>query len=425
MDLDGLLSPLAVEQFLEQHWAKRALHLRGPEDKFERLGMDHDAFMSAVARCADEFYTDSRRFKACYPQPGASHVEIMAHPSQARHLLAAGMTLVLANVHLHDERLAELAGRLQIGLGTTHVRANVFLSPPGSGLSLHFDCDHTLLLQLSGSKHWRVSPGADVPSPTVNALAGEDAASKGLDWSLEIVSPDESTLSSYDMMQGDVLYMPPGTWHRGVAGEHGSLHVTLAVAPVSARLLFEDLLRERTEKQREWRQHVPLARDGEALVAGRLPETLRAFFAQRLHELRELINGLTPEDLARSWVQHLHQLEWSPSFMAGAEELQPTDRLCVRRELRPMLLDTPREAESFELYVAGHRLRLSGVLRPALSRMWERPHFTGEEVLRWLGAGQSWGAVRPALQELVSIGALHRLEHEPLGEQAQAVRPGS
>lgn len=79
------------------------------------------------------------------------------------------------------------------------------LAPARGDFAWRRETGHRLVLQLEGSEHWEVeaAPGGDEPPA---------------DGVQELLAP------------GDLLYLPPGTWHRSVALEP-SRALTLAARP--------------------------------------------------------------------------------------------------------------------------------------------------------------------------------------------------
>jgi ribosomal protein L16 Arg81 hydroxylase len=123
---------------------------------------------------------------------------------------------------------------------------------------------------------------------------------------------------------GDVLYLPPGTWHSAQAVGH-SLAVNMAfnyTKEGSTLELFCDLLYSLLYADPAWRGTPPLAvepgEDG-------LPDNVKAFFAERLEDLRQRLAPLGGEDarLAHAWRTRLRSQD--PSEKAGARK-GPPDR---------------------------------------------------------------------------------------------------
>ncbi|MGW4897581.1 JmjC domain-containing protein [Kitasatospora sp. NPDC004240] len=144
-------------------------------------------------------------------------------PLAVRRGLAAGRTLLLAQVNEWHPPVARLAARLRAELGRA-VEAFVFLTPPGrQALPTHRDDADVLVLQLYGSKSWRVHGGpAD----------GH--------WEPDACPRPGPVLLETTIEPGQVLYLPRGFAHRAV-GEHGlSLHLSLTLREIGSRQLHQE-----------------------------------------------------------------------------------------------------------------------------------------------------------------------------------------
>jgi lysine-specific demethylase/histidyl-hydroxylase NO66 len=97
---------------------------------------------------------------------------------------------------------------------------NVYLTPPGTqGFALHFDDIDAFVLQLSGTKSWKVYAPNDKEAllPRQPPTAHFEPGSHG-DPVLEV-----------DLTPGDLLYLPRGAPHQAVASpDSHSLHVTIS-----------------------------------------------------------------------------------------------------------------------------------------------------------------------------------------------------
>lgn len=414
MDLAAILAPATEDELFERYWGKACLHIPGDAAKLAAVGFSEADFFDALDVFARSHHEpEPRRFRAGYTppvscRPSGAHVEIEPHPSLARDLLLGGMTLIAHELETVHPALAALASRVQLQLGTTYLRINAFLSPPGGGLSIHFDADHVFVLQLEGTKRWRVSRTLDVVAPSITGIHGVDAREITREWGLDVEPPPPDQLMHIDLAPGDVLYLPPGVWHAPLAGETGSLHLSLSVRPVGFRLLFHDLLGERFVSDAQWRRHWPLVRGSREALAGRMPEPMRSYLSQRLAELQSFVQGLDVESFLPLVAQHLHhsaRTERTDTEESGAPlELTRDTRLRIHWEARPMLL--PSAAEGLvDLYVSGERLSLHKSVAPLFERAATRDVFTMGEACGWL-AKVDEASARELLCELVKARAL-------------------
>ena len=154
--------------------------------------------------------------------PDAVRAERVARVAQ-RHLptaaqaARAGYTRIVGCMQWRCAATARLVGALQRAMGAP-LNANLYETPAGErGLEAHYDDHCVLVLQLAGSKTWRLSgpaPAEWLPPLRSNRTAAPPASNRETDVMLA---------------RGDALYVPRGVVHSCVAGPEGSTHLTLGV----------------------------------------------------------------------------------------------------------------------------------------------------------------------------------------------------
>jgi ribosomal protein L16 Arg81 hydroxylase len=213
LDLADLIRPTRSDAFIREHWERRPLLAvdRG-RDCYEGLFS-----LAAVDRLLSARTLHSSTIRVVRE---GSELDLgggwAGEPATLEALLTAhgeGATIVFQSLHatwppLGDLCLA-LARRFSAAFGV-----NAYLTPPNSqGLATHYDTHDVFVLQIAGSKHWRVF-GAPLRLP----LRGQPYRS-GTD-------PGEPQIE-VDLHPGDLLYVPRGFLHDAVTGEATSLHLTL------------------------------------------------------------------------------------------------------------------------------------------------------------------------------------------------------
>jgi ribosomal protein L16 Arg81 hydroxylase len=156
-------------------------------------------------------------------------------PERVAALFRAGATLTWNSINHHRPGLRALTGLLGT-LFATHGDVIAFLTPAGRrGLAPHYDPVDVFVIQLEGTKTWRVWP---VPQ----RRRGDDVGN------LDEASLGEPAVAA-TLRPGDVLYMPYNCAHVAVAEDQVSLHLSVTVAPrrwtgllqeVVARLVTDD-----------------------------------------------------------------------------------------------------------------------------------------------------------------------------------------
>ncbi|HEX8112162.1 MAG TPA: cupin domain-containing protein, partial [Kofleriaceae bacterium] len=222
MDLAELLAPIAITELVRDYWQRRPLYIPGAPDKLAGL-FDRAAFDRAVTAIEPDELGRRPFAKAGAQDAAGDHVELRIQPEQIPALVRAGMTIQAEQLETAHAGLRALLDdtRRQLDVAAA-MDVGAFLSPDGAGYGLHFDATGMFTLQIAGSKRWGYGRAPAVAWPRANRVATRGARDQ---------LPDDE-LDEVVLRPGDVLYLPPGTWHRASAiGE--SLHVSLTVRPAN------------------------------------------------------------------------------------------------------------------------------------------------------------------------------------------------
>jgi len=124
------------------------------------------------------------------------------------------------------------------------------------------------------------------PLPRVRELALEPSL---------VPPPPTSELMQVTLEPGDVLYLPPGTWHSAQAVGH-SLAVNMAFNYAKGGTVIEllsDILYRLLYADTVWRSMPPVFAGNSN---GAMPEPVRRFLDERLDDARRALQGLTASD---------------------------------------------------------------------------------------------------------------------------------
>ncbi|HTW85240.1 MAG TPA: cupin domain-containing protein [Candidatus Sulfotelmatobacter sp.] len=223
--------PLHVERNAPGHW--RALYAIGDvEDAIAVGARDVDRF--ALVRTGGpplpaEQYTIER------PAPRARATgrvpQLYLDPRAIATAFASGYSMLIKDASFFSARLQRLCTALQRRLAA-FVQSNVYLTPPNAqGFGLHHDTHDTLILQLEGTKIWRIyKPLVELPI-------------ESQPFRTENGDPRAVLLREVTLREGDTLYIPRGYPHAAATSEVRSLHLTLALLPVRVVDLLDALVR--------------------------------------------------------------------------------------------------------------------------------------------------------------------------------------
>jgi bifunctional lysine-specific demethylase and histidyl-hydroxylase NO66 len=186
----------------------------------------------------------------------------------------SGSTLILQGLERLHPPVARLARTVASELGTD-IFVNCFITPAeGQGFPEHADPYGAFLVQVLGAKRWELRPSADVPVEPV-------------------------TLSA-----GDVLWMPRGWLHKGVAMPGAvSAHLTIAAMPITMTQIIDRLVATLPETVRSAGLAPRVALD---------PAGLRTALADMVARLTESMSQAELEPVMRDITRRLTELTHPP-----------------------------------------------------------------------------------------------------------------
>jgi hypothetical protein len=374
-----MLGGRPLTTFVQEHWGKRPLFSDGANARDRWGGLfDRRALESLLA-------TRALPVKAAYTDLTGQHAELRAQPREAMNLFDAGMTLCVEELHRHVDALGRLAAAAKLHMGAAGVVViNGYLSPPGKGFGLHFDSVHVFIMQVEGEKEWHFSREPALANPPRNLLAREvESYRREQPWARVSVPGDEE-LEQRLLRPGDVLYLPPGTWHRASA-RGTSLGLTLSLRPLLFSEWVTEAMRQALTGVQGWRAGAPLAtaQDPNAGLAPIPTATLHDFFVSRKQELLRYLEALSPEDFCRHWLESLGKVPL-PEGLPQPETVHDADRLEVSR-LAPIRARAAADGQDalMEVYFMHRRLRLPRPAFDLLQRCLTARSFLVSDAVVW------------------------------------------
>jgi ribosomal protein L16 Arg81 hydroxylase len=298
---DRLFAPVSIESFVDAQWGRLPLYVHGPSNKFADL-YSLSSFQSQMAGDFNPGKAERRPaplLKAVHNRSGGGAI-FHVPANMAMGLFDAGMTLCASNVELNDIRLSALVAAVRRRLRFTgQMEVNSYYSPDGEGFSWHYDGQHVFIIQIDGSKRWEFSeaPGVDWPpiniplSSLIEPGNREAAATLGMKTTL----PSELAVIEETLMPGDMLYLPPGTWHRAFACSH-SFGLTLTLHPLSLAQIVHAVVAVLVLTKHEWRRDL---HDGCFDPSSELAPDREQSLKTALDTLRSQLAEMSPNDFLR------------------------------------------------------------------------------------------------------------------------------
>ena len=324
-----LLGGMTPQQFMRRHWQRKPLLIRQAMPGFVApLGR------AALFDLAAQDAVESRLVIG----GGPDQVWKLRHGPFTRRALPAlkrdDWTLLVQGVDLHVEAVHMLLNQFRFVPDARLDDVMVSYATPGGGVGPHFDSYDVFLLQAHGHRRWRIGRQKDlrlqpgVPMKILRHFAPEH---------------------SYDLAPGDMLYLPPGYAHDGVALDECMTYSIGFRAPGSGELAAEMLQRlgqdasdlMPTQTYRDAAQSAVSA-------PGAIPEALTDFTRAALEQaLRD------PMVLARNLGEHLTEPK---ALVWFCEAAGATVTGAVRLDRRTrMMYDRKHVFINGESYLAGGR----------------------------------------------------------------------
>ena len=156
-----------------------------------------------------------------------------------------GATIILPQLHLADELLAKFCRSLE-NVFSSHVQTNIYLTPGSSqGFNTHFDDHDVFVIQLSGTKKWRL-----YQRPIDNPYRGESFNTK--DYNAGELQKE------FELQEGECVYIPRGLMHDATSvGEKASLHITVGLIVKKWADLMLEALSEVAIRNPKFRRSLP------------------------------------------------------------------------------------------------------------------------------------------------------------------------
>lgn len=190
-----LLGGLSAEQFMKRYWQKKPLLIRQAVPHMTPLLSRAQLFEMAARDEVQSRFIQRKKDKW-----------LMAHGPLARRSLPTlktdDWTVLLQSVDLHHAGARALMDQFRFIPDARLDDLMISYATHGGGVGPHFDSYDVFLLQVQGTRQWRIGRQSDL------------RLKEGLP--LKILATFEPEVT-YDLEPGDMLYLPPRYAHDGVA----------------------------------------------------------------------------------------------------------------------------------------------------------------------------------------------------------------
>lgn len=304
--LNKLLGDLSSEQFLSEYWQKKPLLIRNALPAYNSpISADELAGLA----CDEE--VESR---LVLEEGGSKPWELRCGPfdeDEFCSLPATHWTLLVQEANKHLPQLAPLLAKFNFIPSWWFDDIMISYAPDKGSVGPHYDQYDVFLLQVEGKKNWKISTQA------VNDCNYLDNTE------LRIMKQFEAE-HEWELQPGDMLYLPPGVAHHGVAvGDSMTFSIGYRALSQSEMLTsFIDFSLEQRTNQHFYRDpdHTQQLHPGEITeqTISHVTELLNDisfdkelvgnWFAQYVTESSHHDSALTPPDLPYSTAECQQQL---------------------------------------------------------------------------------------------------------------------
>jgi ribosomal protein L16 Arg81 hydroxylase len=366
--VDWLLAPANPAYFFQEYWEKRPFTLQRGDARYYRrlltladvdhLLASHDLKFPCIAMYKDRkpvplpHYTVDMERKRGKLDGVIDAVKLYSE-------YAEGGTIILDHLHRSWPPLGRLCAAMEEHFSHP-AQTNVYLTPPHSqGFAPHYDTHDVFILQMAGSKRWRLySAPLELPLPSQPYPP---------------TTPPGQATADIELNMGDLLYLPRGWMHEARSSDRTSIHVTLGIAVQTWADVVREAVNNLVESDVRFRRALPIgfARDAAPDQArGQCAELTRAF----LDSLR-LEKHL--ERKAESFVQgRLPDLAGHLTDLDNLSRLTPQSHLAKRAWMYRVNL----QGDSVVLLFHGKRIALPRSVEPLLQFMIGNDVFTADSL---------------------------------------------
>jgi ribosomal protein L16 Arg81 hydroxylase len=391
-----ITAPMGPADFLSRCWTREAVLLRNTERDFGHFcGWNA---VNAILNAGDFAFPAikvSHRDQPVAPELFTTNVggRQIVDSRAVVNFFRDGASFGITGADSHWPPLRLLVDCFNDALSES-VHTNIYCSPANTqGFQCHYDLHEVFVLQVEGTKHWRVfRPLTEAPIESWNRQFAEE------------VLQTEPYLDVL-LKKGDVLYVPRGHWHYAVAEDSISLHVTVGVT-CRKGLEFLDWLSSELSHDEVWRRNAPLLGAASREIHPSIADAT-SIWADELKQ--SLIQRISDPALfnrfLRDTIRAIHPLHTIDVLMQAGPEPVRLDRVVFERPAgRPYFVEQIGPTEVI-VSVAGSDIQLEGVNPTVINRIFESSSFTLADVHDW-DATANVEEVSDILTELVRSGLL-------------------
>jgi len=212
--LEWMISPVSPQEFERTYYEQRVcLVRRESPGYYQRLLSVADLDQVLATHCVRYPDIQMTQLDKEIPLGEYANASGVVDPLRATRLFSEGATLVFQHLHMRVPALAQLCASLSRTL-SSRMQTNIYFTPPNAqGFKPHWDTHDVFVLQVSGSKRWSIFD-TKIPLPLLGQKFDPERDKPG------------AVEQEFELMAGDMVYIPRGVMHAARSTADPSLHVT-------------------------------------------------------------------------------------------------------------------------------------------------------------------------------------------------------
>lgn len=388
-DLGRVLHPVELDLFLSDYWEQRPLVIaRNQPDYYADLCslQDVDYIISstdlrhpAIRLVKNGSEIPLRQYATNVPWGN----DVFTGVADVAKVLAEyrrGATIVLQALHRTWRPLALFCRKLEAYF-TYPLQTNVYLTPPSAqGFAPHYDTHDVLVLQIAGSKHWRIY-GSPLPLPDRSLPSGSAKVHIG------------KPVHEFDLTPGDLIYLPRGYIHEGLTSESESLHITVGIPPVTWIDVFSEAL-ALCHQDLRFRQAVPVGFAAQDTMSPSMHSQFEALFTAFAE--RTDLDAVMARLAERFITSRPAVLEGQLLELAAADRLE-VDTIVQKRP--GIIYRLAADDDSVSLLFPGQKITFPKYGEPLLRFISETSQFNVESLPGDVEVSEKMGLVRRLIRD--------------------------
>lgn len=307
-----LLGGLSATQFMRRYWQKKPLLVRQAVPGFQPLLSRAELFALAQRDDVESRLVVQTRYQAAAAPGGrkrrgsADPGWTLGHGPFAKNAFPAqsqaGWTLLVQGVDLHHDGVHALMNRFRFVPDARLDDLMISWASEQGGVGPHFDSYDVFLLQAAGRRRWRIGRQKD---PSLQP-----------DVPLKILTNFEPE-EEHVLGPGDMLYLPPGWAHDGIAEDTGCMTYSIGFRVPQRAALAGELLLRMTDVYEDDTLYRDAAQPATTTPAA-IPATLQAFAREALERmlserdaLASALGEVMTEPKPKVWFEEC-EMPWRP-----------------------------------------------------------------------------------------------------------------